>query len=81
MNELIVEEGFKRVAIVTHGGVIRYLLSKLVPEKRDFWEWKVPHGQGFELVYGQAMKHSGGVRDAICYGWCLQRKIQLGKSI
>ena len=21
------------------------------PQKRDFWEWKVPHGQGFELVW------------------------------
>ena len=47
----MVEERFKSLAIVTHGGVMRYLLSKLVPEKRDFWEWKVPHGQGFELVW------------------------------
>lgn len=51
LNELIVEEGFKSLAIVTHGGVIRYLLSKLGQEKRDFWEWKVPHGNGFELVW------------------------------
>lgn len=39
-----------RIAIVTHGGVIRYLLSKLY-EKREFWEWKIPHGNGFELVW------------------------------
>ena len=47
----MVEERFKSLAIVTHGGVMRYLLSKLSPEKRDFWEWKVPHGQGFEFVW------------------------------
>ena len=31
LNELIVEERFKSLAIVTHGGVMRYLLSKLSP--------------------------------------------------
>ena len=40
------------MAIVTHGGVIRYLLSTYGSiEKRDFWEWKVSHGNGFELVW------------------------------
>ena len=47
----MVEEKFKSLAIVTHGGVMRYLLSKLSPEKRDFWEWSVPHGQGYEFVW------------------------------
>ena len=47
----MVEESIRRIAIVTHGGVMRYLLSKRSPKKRDFWEWKVPHGQGFEFVW------------------------------
>jgi alpha-ribazole phosphatase len=48
---MMLEGNLGRTAIVTHGGVIRYLLSKLGPEERDFWEWKVPHGNGFELVW------------------------------
>jgi alpha-ribazole phosphatase len=38
-------------AIITHGGVIRYLLSEFAPKPRDFWSWQVPHHQGFELVF------------------------------
>lgn len=48
---MMAREEVSRIAIVTHGGVIRYLLSKLSHEKRDFWEWNVPHGNGFELVW------------------------------
>ncbi|MDQ0216415.1 alpha-ribazole phosphatase [Oikeobacillus pervagus] len=40
----------KRNAIVTHGGVIRSLLTQFAPVKREFWEWKVENGQGFELT-------------------------------
>ena len=48
---MMLEGELNRTAIVTHGGVIRYLLSKHSHEKREFWEWKVPHGNGFELVW------------------------------
>lgn len=40
-----------RAAIVTHGGVIRYLLSTLAPMKKEFWEWEVLHGTGFEMEW------------------------------
>ncbi|WP_180954309.1 histidine phosphatase family protein [Bacillus sp. M6-12] len=40
-----------RAAVVTHGGVIRTLLTKLAPEQRDFWDWNIGHGKGFELVW------------------------------
>lgn len=43
--------GAKRAAIVTHGGVIRYLLSKYADEKRGFWEWDIPHDSGYELIW------------------------------
>ncbi|WP_071396453.1 histidine phosphatase family protein [Bacillus tuaregi] len=55
------EDNIQRLAIVTHGGVIRYFLSKLY-EKRDFWEWKVPHGNGFELVWSQEEAFRRGER-------------------
>ena len=58
-DDVIVEE-WVETAIVTHGGVIRYLLSKLSPRNGDFWEWKVPHGNGFELVMVKQKKLSGG---------------------
>jgi alpha-ribazole phosphatase len=41
----------KRIAIVTHGGVIRHLLTKLTAEERSFWEWQIPFGEGYELSW------------------------------
>ncbi|MGR3765995.1 histidine phosphatase family protein [Rossellomorea sp. NS-SX7] len=41
----------KRIAIVTHGGVIRHLLMKLTAEERSFWEWQIPCGGGYELSW------------------------------
>ncbi|RLQ96214.1 histidine phosphatase family protein [Falsibacillus albus] len=38
-------------AIVTHSGVIRYLLDRFVPESKGFWSWDVPYGTGFELIW------------------------------
>ncbi len=55
------KDNIHRMAIVTHGGVIRYLLSKL-HEERDFWEWKVPHGNGFELVWSSVEAFRRGER-------------------
>jgi alpha-ribazole phosphatase len=40
-----------RATIVTHGGVVKYLLSQFAPDTKDFWEWKVPHGGGYELLW------------------------------
>lgn len=37
--------------IVTHGGVIRYLLTEFAPEKKPFWDWKIAHGSGYEFVF------------------------------
>lgn len=47
----VLEEGIRRPIIVTHGGVIKYLLSQYAPEKKEFWDWKVVHGNGYELVF------------------------------
>jgi alpha-ribazole phosphatase len=40
-----------RCAVITHGGVIKYLLSKFAPEQKEFWSWQTPHGQGIELIF------------------------------
>ncbi|WP_260871644.1 histidine phosphatase family protein [Bacillus sp. X1(2014)] len=41
----------KSAAVITHGGVIRYLLSMFAPVKREFWAWEVKHEQGYELIF------------------------------
>ncbi|MFP7296531.1 histidine phosphatase family protein [Neobacillus niacini] len=47
----VFSQNIQRCAIMTHGGVIRYLLSEFAPQYRDFWSWQVPHHQGYELVF------------------------------
>ncbi len=49
--EEILSQNIQRCAIITHGGIIRYLLSQFAPQPSDFWSWQVPHHQGFELVF------------------------------
>lgn len=53
VQKKIMELNVNKVAIMTHGGVIRSLLTKLAPEKKDFWEWEAAHGKGYELVWHQ----------------------------
>ncbi|WP_170949523.1 histidine phosphatase family protein [Ureibacillus acetophenoni] len=45
----------KLFLIMTHGGVIRYIVSKFVPSIA-FWELSVPHGHGIHLTL---VKHKG----------------------
>ncbi|WP_280770266.1 histidine phosphatase family protein [Salipaludibacillus daqingensis] len=40
----------KNCLVVTHGGVIRYLLSTLDGSK-SFWDWRVNHGEGVKLSF------------------------------
>jgi alpha-ribazole phosphatase len=47
----MLSENIQRCAIITHGGVIRYLLSVFAPQYSDFWAWQVPHHLGYELVF------------------------------
>ncbi|PAE42416.1 hypothetical protein CHI06_11880 [Bacillus sp. 7884-1] len=51
MTEEIISRKVGTCAIITHGGVIRYLLSEFAPKPSDFWSWQVPHHHGFELVF------------------------------
>lgn len=43
-------KGIKNALVVTHGGVIRYLLSTL-DNSKSFWDWRVDHGQGIHLTF------------------------------
>ena len=49
--ELIFRNHAKNVFIVSHGGVIRYLLSRFSEEEKEFWSWKINHGTGYVLEF------------------------------
>lgn len=44
-----VSRSASHIVVVTHGGVIRYVLSQYAPDVRPFWEWHVPFGEGVTL--------------------------------
>jgi alpha-ribazole phosphatase len=41
----------KNILLVAHGGVIRYLLTALTEEKKQFFEWKVAHDRAIQLIW------------------------------
>lgn len=60
MIQEILIQGISSCALVTHGGVIRYLLSQFAPVEKEFWSWHAPHDQGFELIFDkEALKGEG----------------------
>ncbi|MBU8919255.1 histidine phosphatase family protein [Bacillus sp. FJAT-29953] len=42
----------KKILVMTHGGVIRYLVSKYV-SSRSFWDLSISHGHGIRLTFEQ----------------------------
>lgn len=53
----VIADGCQRVAVMTHGGVIRYLLSQYAPIQKEFWDWHIGHGNGYELEFdGTALR-------------------------
>jgi alpha-ribazole phosphatase len=59
ITDEILSHHFRHCAIITHGGVVRYLLSQFAPEKKEFWSWSAPHEQGFELIFNREMLREG----------------------
>ena len=53
MIDIVLSQRLKSCAVITHGGVIRYLLSKYAPEEKDFWSFQARHDQGFELTFSR----------------------------
>ncbi|MCM3566960.1 histidine phosphatase family protein [Neobacillus mesonae] len=53
LKDEIFSKNISRCAVITHGGVIRYLLTKYAPEPKEFWTWQVPHHLGLELIFNK----------------------------
>jgi alpha-ribazole phosphatase len=51
ITEEVHSSTLQNCAVITHGGVIRYLLSKFAPHQKEFWSWQVNHNQGYELIF------------------------------
>lgn len=51
----IIEKELKHVVCVVHGGVIRYLLTKLTKDSRSFFDYDVPFAQGYQLISSEAV--------------------------
>ena len=47
----MIKKKLSSAAIVTHGGVIRYLLSMFAPKKQSFFSWNVPCASGYQLTW------------------------------
>jgi alpha-ribazole phosphatase len=62
IQEVMEESRSSRLAIVTHGGVIKHLLSKLANEELPFWNWRITHGNGYELVWSSTEAFRRGER-------------------
>lgn len=54
------KQGYQEVLLVTHGGVIRSLLTKLADEAKPFWEWHIAHGSGIRLSWTYRDWKEGG---------------------
>ncbi|MFJ8067171.1 histidine phosphatase family protein [Psychrobacillus sp. NPDC096426] len=46
----VVEE-LEQPVIMTHGGPIRFLLTKFANVEKSFWDWEVPHACSYELQW------------------------------
>ncbi|OIK14156.1 histidine phosphatase family protein [Bacillus sp. MUM 116] len=55
----IFRQNLKSSSVITHGGVIRYLLSRYAPIKKEFWEWHSSHTQGYELIFSREALRRG----------------------
>ncbi|WP_306010281.1 histidine phosphatase family protein [Bacillus sp. MMSF_3328] len=51
IRTILIRHQGTRAAVVTHGGVIRQLLTMLAPEERPFWEWRAPHAGAITLIW------------------------------
>lgn len=47
----LMETKNRSAVIITHGGVIRQLLSVLTSSRKSFFAWDIPYGGGYELIW------------------------------
>ncbi|MGD7042945.1 histidine phosphatase family protein [Jeotgalibacillus proteolyticus] len=62
IREWCYQDGIEKIAVVSHGGPIRQLLTALAPEKKSFWDWKPLHGQGMTLYWADREAFRRGER-------------------
>lgn len=53
------KNNWKRSIVVTHAGVIRYLLASYAPEERTYWDWDVSHDDYYELAFSTSGLENG----------------------
>ncbi|WP_174616006.1 histidine phosphatase family protein [Virgibacillus ihumii] len=51
VRQRILAKGKQHAALVTHGGVIRYLLTVFCGQNKSFFDWNIPYGGGYRLVW------------------------------
>lgn len=54
--QLAKEKGMSNVVFITHGGVIRHILSQYANVTIPFWEWKIPHGSATQTNWTENSK-------------------------
>lgn len=52
----------QRIAIVAHGGTIMSIMEAFAVPEKDFYDWQVKNGQGFQ---GEVVKKEGGTEHGI----------------
>ena len=56
--EQSLQENLKKIAIVTHGGVIMAIMHGLANPSRTFYEWQVTNGDGWTVVLSPLEWHT-----------------------
>jgi len=59
ITSMLCEKTYTKVAIMTHGGIIRQLLASLSQEPSSFFNWDVPPGGGYRLIWKNAKRKGG----------------------
>jgi alpha-ribazole phosphatase len=59
ITEEVLTSRLKSCAVITHGGVIRYLLSRFAPDPNEFWTWLANHDKGYELIFDRESLRRG----------------------
>lgn len=63
--------------VVTHGGPIRYVLTKFAPQEDDFWSWDVKHGDQWTLSWSSRQCFEEGKR---CESLSVERLMESGHT-
>ncbi|MDR7235635.1 histidine phosphatase family protein [Neobacillus drentensis] len=59
ITDEVLKSNLQSCAVITHGGVIRYFLSKYAPCPKEFWAWQATHDQGYEMIFDRESLRRG----------------------